>query len=154
MLVRTLDLPGLESLLKTAAPPGGRLLVHHFATWCEPCEDELPLLGKLLESSRGLPFRSVGIAWDRFLVNAAPETIVEACRSFLARLGCSFDELVVYLGAPEELFASQRIESGTVPFTEVRDAHGARVVGFVDPIETDADAERLKAALLGTEAAR
>lgn len=154
MNVRSLDLPGLEAALSEAAPPDGRLFVHHFATWCEPCEDELPLLGRLLESVRGSRVRSVGIAWDRFLVNAAPATIEEACRTFLARLDCRFDELIVYLGSPDELFASQHIESRSVPYSEVRDANGARIIEFRAPIETETDTTRVRAALLGTEVAR
>lgn len=35
------------------AEPGKAVLVHFFATWCEPCRDELPSLARLAERSDG-----------------------------------------------------------------------------------------------------
>jgi len=147
MLIRVLDSPSLVTALATACPPGGRLLIHHFATWCEPCEEELPGLGKLLDGTRSETVRTIAVTWDRFLVNVKPEEIGRINESFLTRLGCRFDELVVYVGSPDELFASQRIESGTVPYTEVRDGSGARVEEFAGPILEEPDSARLMRAL-------
>lgn len=154
MLIRVLDSPSLVTALAAACSPGGRLLVHHFATWCEPCEEELPVLGKLLERARSESVRTIAVTWDRFLVNVKPEEIGRINESFLARLGCRFDELVVYVGTPDELFASQRIASSTVPYTEVRDDSGTRLEEFPSPILDEPDSARLLRVLTGAEVRR
>ncbi len=45
------DLAGARHDLASA--PGRVVLVHFFATWCEPCREELPMLERLLERSKG-----------------------------------------------------------------------------------------------------
>ncbi len=142
-----LDLPGLTDAL--LAMRGANLLIHHFATWCDPCEDELPLLGPLLRdcASGTRPVRRVAISWDLFLVPAGESQVIAACTEFLARHGAPFDDLIVYTGAPEELFESQRIEGRTVPFTELRSAQGERVAEFRDPVFEEAERKRLSAAI-------
>lgn len=129
----------LDRLQRVLAPGAGRpLVVHHFATWCDPCEEELPILGGLLE---GADARTVAVAWDLFMAPVSPDDAIAACRGFLDRLGVSFDVLCVYTGAPEALFASQGITQGTVPYTDVRDRTGRIVATFPNPLFDD-DAQR------------
>ncbi len=148
---RAVDLAELEGLLASAT--GRPSIVHHFATWCDPCAEELPILARLLEGFEGdVPFR-VAVAWDLFMTPVRPEEAVRACAGFLERLGGSFDRLLVYTGEPEALFASQGIVNRTVPFTDVRDASGALVASFPEPIFEEAEQERLLAALRGAATA-
>jgi thiol-disulfide isomerase/thioredoxin len=147
MLARALDLTALDAALLAATPPSGRLLVHHFATWCEPCEEELPLLAATLAAAKSANWRSVAIAWDLFMVPAAPSEAVRVVSEFLDRLGARFDELVVYTGSPEELFERHQLASGTVPFTELRDDSGRRIVAFDAPLFEPSDHARLARAL-------
>lgn len=147
MDARILDLGQLEALL--AAEAGRPLLVHHFATWCEPCEAEMPHLADLLDLLGDVAHTSIAVAWDRFLAPFDGETLLAQCRAFLGKHGVPFDRLVVYVGEPEELFRSQAIGTGTVPFTEVRDAAGKRVAAFPEPLLERAAQERLLAAVRG-----
>ncbi len=136
------DLDQLECAL---APTDGRpLVVHHFATWCDPCEEELPILADLL---RGADVRRVAVAWDLFMVPVGPDEAARVCSAFLERLGGGFDLLCVYTGAPEPLFRSQGIAEGTVPFTDVRDGAGRVIERFPMPLFEEDDRRRFAAAV-------
>jgi thiol-disulfide isomerase/thioredoxin len=79
--VPPLDLPTLDGQAAALATEAGKLvIVHFFATWCEPCRDELRSLERLAETLDGRPFRilavDVGEPADRV-------------RRFLARSGIS-----------------------------------------------------------------
>ena len=47
---RLADTAGAETALSTFA--GRTVVVHFFATWCEPCREELPALNRLVERGR------------------------------------------------------------------------------------------------------
>ena len=49
--------PGLEGeRLDLRSLAGRAVLVQFWASWCEPCRDELPALGRLADRMRGRPF--------------------------------------------------------------------------------------------------
>jgi peroxiredoxin len=54
------DLSGANVTL--GAQRGRIVLVHFFATWCEPCRDELPALRRLVERARGTPVTVLAIS--------------------------------------------------------------------------------------------
>lgn len=142
---RPVDLKQLEKDL--AGYSGKVLLVHHFATWCEPCKDEIPILKEEFAALAELDFVSVAISWDLFMAPVPPEYAMKECQAFLKRREMEFDHLLIYTGTPEPLFKSQGITAGTVPFTDVRGSDGAIVAKFPTPILEDADRARLKKAL-------
>jgi len=138
----------LEQLEQTLRDLSGRpAVVHHFATWCDPCEEELPILAGLLTEAPG-DLATVAVAWDLFMMPVRPDEALWACGEFLDRLGASFRTLLVYTGTPEELFASQGIGEGTVPFTDVRGRGGQVVATFAQPIFEEAEQRRFAAALV------
>src|SRR5690606_30748730 len=53
------DLHGQHRDLKASA--GKVVLVHFFATWCEPCIREMASLQKLAESTTGKPFVLIAV---------------------------------------------------------------------------------------------
>ncbi|HEX4780700.1 MAG TPA: TlpA disulfide reductase family protein, partial [Usitatibacter sp.] len=57
---------------------GRVVLVNFWATWCEPCKDELPSLVKLKEQLAGRPFELVTVNYGEF-----PDRI----NQYLARSG-------------------------------------------------------------------
>jgi len=64
---------------------GKVVLVNFWATWCKPCEDEMPAMDRLYRALRGSAFELVAISVDE------DETLVDA---FVRRLGLSFPVLM------------------------------------------------------------
>jgi thiol-disulfide isomerase/thioredoxin len=93
---------------------GGRrgkvVVVNFWATWCEPCRDELPSLERLQKARSGKPFEVVTVNFGE-----QPERI----RSFLER---EFVELPVVLDRDKE--AAGRWKVGGLPMTFIIDARG------------------------------
>lgn len=138
------DLQGLRDLIDKHS--GQALLVHHFATWCDPCEEELPGLGRTLRSLDSLPIRRVAVAWDLFMTPVQPEEALRVCTGFLERLEAEFDDLVVYTGTPDELFADREMDDGTVPLTDLHDPSGKRVERWPEPLLEASELDALAAA--------
>lgn len=145
MDARAVDRPQLEAALRDAA--ARPLVIHHFATWCDPCAEELPLLKAEFDVLRPLGVTFVAISWDLFMSAVSPQDAVAACTTFLAGYGIEFDRLLVFTGAPPELFESQNIEHGTVPCTEVRARGGRVVASFPQPLFDDAERASFVAAV-------
>jgi thiol-disulfide isomerase/thioredoxin len=95
---------------------GRVVLVNFWATWCEPCKDELPALVKLKDQLAGRPFELVTVNYGEF-----PDRI----NQYLARAGI---KLPVLLDTQNEV--SKQWKVGGLPMTFLVDAHG-RVRYFV-----------------------
>lgn len=92
----------------------GRPLVCNFwATWCEPCREELPLLDLVYKQNEAKRLQVVGIAVD----NAAN------VREFSKRVPLSFPLLIGGAGAID-LMRQLGNSSGALPFTVLLDASG------------------------------
>jgi thiol-disulfide isomerase/thioredoxin len=55
--------PGAETL-SLSSLSGSVVLVNFWATWCEPCEREMPAMERLYEDLQGQPFELVAVAID------------------------------------------------------------------------------------------
>jgi len=64
---------------------GKLVLIQYWATWCEPCRTEMPLLQSHYEAGRSAGLRILAINFDE------PEPLV---RSFVDELGLTFDILL------------------------------------------------------------
>ncbi|OGO46819.1 MAG: hypothetical protein A2Z30_04720 [Chloroflexi bacterium RBG_16_64_43] len=64
---------------------GSPLVLNFWATWCEPCRTEMPLLQSHYEAGRSAGLRILAINFDE------PEPLV---RSFVEELGLTFDILL------------------------------------------------------------
>jgi len=89
---------------------GKVVVVNFWATWCEPCRDELPSLERLQKARSGKPFEVVTVNFGE-----QPERI----RTFLER---EFVELPVVLDRDKE--AAGRWKVGGLPMTFIIDARG------------------------------
>ena len=112
------------STFRLSSLHGSVVVLNVWASWCEPCRDESPLLAKVATATRGAGVRFVGIdEQDR----------AESARAFAASAGADYPHLVDSAGS---LLASLRIvPSSGIPSTLVLDRQGevaARVIGPVD----------------------
>lgn len=89
---------------------GRVVLVNFWATWCEPCKDELPALLKLKEQMAGRPFELLTVNYGEF-----PDKI----NQYLARSGI---KLPVVLDTQNEV--SKEWKVGGLPMTFLVDRRG------------------------------
>ena len=92
---------------------GRPLLLNFWATWCKPCVEEMPMLGRLREAHAVRGFEVVGIAVDE----------PERARAFAAQLGLDYPLL---FGAGEAMLIGRRdgTASGMLPYSVLNDAGG------------------------------
>jgi thiol-disulfide isomerase/thioredoxin len=102
--------------LSMASLRGQPLLLNFRATWCAPCEKEMPLLDRFQRAHQERGWRVVGLAVD----SVAP------VRDFLSRLPVSF---AIGLTGSSGVELSRRLgnSSGSLPFTVVFDRSGQAI---------------------------
>ena len=106
-----LDLKDLEGRSVDLAALRGRVvLINFWATWCEPCRDEMPSLERLRDKLKGRPF-------DLVVVNYGESNATVS--RFMAKLGLSIPVLL----DPEKRTA-QEWKVGGLPMTFLVDATG------------------------------
>lgn len=135
------ELPRLEdgSAMSLADQRGKVVLLNFWATWCKPCEDEMPAMQRLYEGLREEGFELLAISVD----DGRAE--VEA---FQERLGLGFPILL----DPEKRVAG-RYQSFRFPESWLVDREGELVARFVGPREWDDPmyVARIRALLEGDE---
>ncbi len=111
-----IDLPGLDGAPHSLSEWGNRpLLVNFWATWCEPCRREIPLLKSLRRARAAEKLEVVGIALDT----------ADAVRQYAAAHGIDYPVLVGEQGGLE---AASAFGMDTVlPFSVFAD-RGGRIV--------------------------
>jgi len=136
------DLPrvGGEGALSLADLRGQVVLVNFWATWCKPCEDEMPAMERLYRRLGGDDFELVAVSVD---------TGVEEVEAFRERLGLSFP--IVH--DPQKQ-AARAYQAFRFPETVLVDRRGVVVARFIGPREWDAPAyvERIREAVAGATA--
>ena len=113
------DLAGREHRLDGYA--GQVVVVNFWATWCEPCRDEMPSMQRLREKMAGLPFAILAVNLGEGDARVA---------AFLERVPVAFDILMDRDGA-----VSRRWQARVLPYTAVIDPQGRiryTVVGELD----------------------
>ena len=121
------DLPSLAGTRVSLVALRGRVvLVNFWATWCKPCEDEMPAMGRLYESLRGDGFELLAISVDE------PG---EHVREFVERLAIQFPVLIDPDKRVAELYQTYRF-----PESFLVDRDGTIVERYIGPKEWDAGA--------------
>ena len=90
-------------------------VVNHWATWCEPCVDELDILFSI-QSHIG-PDKMLGINWDLFQGGSFDEARLEITEQ-TEKIGLTYRHCVVS-DSPEDFFAHFGLEQQIVPQTIV-----------------------------------
>jgi peroxiredoxin len=104
---------------------GKAVLLNFWATWCKPCEEELPSMERLYRSLAGEPFELLAISVDE---EAAP------VEEFRARYGLTFP---ILLDASQEV--ARAYQTFRFPETFLIDGEGRVVQRYIGPRTWDAD---------------
>lgn len=135
------DRSGAAALLSTVFPDlhgqarrllewrGRVALVNFWATWCEPCREEIPILISTSKKHAAAGFEVVGIAID---------TVVKI-REYAAKFGISYPILVGDMRAID-LLRQLGNPAGALPYTVALDRAGAvagRKLGAYRPAELE-----------------
>ena len=126
----------IDSALKN-----GPAIVHHWATWCESCIDEMPMLREVV-SQATLPV--FGVSWDAFEADNA-EACVADVRSVARELGFSVPQLVLDID-PEAFFDGMKMTFRQVPQTWLVNSKGETVFRVDGVMDADALEALLRAA--------
>ena len=119
-----LDLDGRSQSLDDAA---GRVrLINFWATWCKPCEDEMPAMENLYQQLAGEGFELIAISVDED---------EEAVRQFQERLQLSF---TILLDPQQEV--AESYQTYRFPETFLIDGSGQIVERYVGPKPWDDEA--------------
>jgi peroxiredoxin len=110
--------------VRLAALRGRVVLVNFWATWCKPCEEEMPAMQRLYEALAGPGFELLAVSVDE------DPALVERFRE---RLGLGFPILL----DPEQRVA-HAWQTFRFPETLLVDAEGSVVERYVGPKEWDA----------------
>jgi peroxiredoxin len=105
---------------------GNVVLVNFWATWCQPCREEMPMLAELHSEFRESGFEVVGIALDE----------VDQARSFAAELGIDYPILV---GSTDVMTVSALYgnRSGTLPYSVLLDREGIIRWAYLGELKED-----------------
>ncbi|MGO9802567.1 MAG: redoxin domain-containing protein [Steroidobacteraceae bacterium] len=120
------SLPDLQGKPHRLADYGGRpLIVNFWATWCEPCRREIPLLKELRRENSRNSFEMVGIAIDN----------KDSVRKFVHELGIDYPVLVGEKGGLEAVSAFGM--DTVLPFTVFADTQGRIVTLKIGELHRD-----------------
>lgn len=101
------------------APRDEALLLVFWATWCEPCVEEIPVL-RQLDGDESLGLRVLSVSLDTFL--EGPEGGRQLVVDFLEKTPLPWEQ-VVYDGSQDALFEPFEM-SGMIPFSILYDESG------------------------------
>ncbi|MFZ5480369.1 MAG: TlpA family protein disulfide reductase [Myxococcota bacterium] len=106
-----------EGLRAAIAPAGRPLVVNHWATWCDPCVDELP---RLVRAAAGVADLGefVGVSWDLFDHPGKPGNVAKKVAQFADSAGVGYPS-VLFTGSPQELFEICGLDFELIPQTVV-----------------------------------
>lgn len=139
------EAPSPQGLVDALRPRGRALVVHHWATWCTPCDEELPRVQALANELAGQA-DLIGVGWELFEDPSSPEAAAAAISDFAAERGLSWKTLLVTEDA-ESFFATHKLSFRKIPQTRVIGADGGTLLQ-VDGAMSEADLAKIRALLL------
>lgn len=126
--VAAFELPTLDGGRMRIPTPGRAVLVNYWASWCEPCRREMPLLRDFAEDQGPDGVAVLGIALDT----------PEAARAFLRQTPVDFPILVEAPG-PADSSVLLGNGPGVLPYSVLIDAQGRLRARRIGPFTDQAD---------------
>jgi peroxiredoxin len=133
------ELTSLDGAVVSLASLRGQVvLVNFWATWCAPCEEEMPAMARLYEALRGQGFELLAVS-----VDDTPEDV----RRFRERLAIPFPVLLDEGKQVSELYQTYRY-----PESFLIDRDGVIIERYIGPKAWDAAEyiERVRAVIAGS----
>ncbi|MBL8694472.1 MAG: redoxin family protein [Planctomycetes bacterium] len=133
------------AVLEAIRRPGEILVVNHWATWCEPCVEELPYLGRLAQELAGR-VRFVGISWDRFSDDDGADAVRSRVDEARRLAGAAFES---WIAPPDSagFLAAAQLADARIPQTAVLTRRGAVAWNHLGEITSDGDRRALEGAI-------
>lgn len=122
----SLPILGRDASLTLESLRGKVVLLNFWATWCKPCEDEMPEMENL--------YRTLG-SQDFDLIAVSVDNDRQAVEEFVARLGLTFPILLDPQKRVADAYQSYRF-----PESYLIDRDGVIVMRYIGPREWDAPA--------------
>jgi thiol-disulfide isomerase/thioredoxin len=123
-VVKPIDHQGLRDLIRSDS--GNIVLVNTWASWCKPCQEEMPALVRIAGKYRKQNLTLILVAIDDI------DNLQKTIRPMLARLGVSFPSFILQ-GTPDGEFISAMNPSwsGALPTTFIYDRAGQQTAMLV-----------------------
>lgn len=111
-----IELPDIDREIRSGREWLGKIVVvNHWATWCAPCREEIPMLITFQDQMEARGVQVVGIAHD----------LLDSARFFYEEVGMNYPSMVAITGGNELLEMHGNTRSGALPYTAIFDRSGA-----------------------------
>ena len=137
LAVAPVHFAGLDDLraeMKGRQEAGRPVLVNFWATWCQPCVEELPELQGLAREWSASGPEVIGVSLDAWVYADGAEAESKV-RETLAQSGVTYVNLI-YRGDQDPLLDGFHMP-GPIPFSVLYDQKGKRIAEYVGPIDAD-----------------
>jgi len=133
-----IEFPDVEKNLRNGSEWLGKVVVvNHWATWCPPCVEEIPLLIEIQRNYQARGVQMVGIAHD----------FLDAARAYGDLAGINYPSLVALSGGFEIMRRHGNVAGTPLPFTVFFDRAGKLADSHLGQLSRDKLLRKLDALL-------